>query len=439
MKKIFINSVCGLSAASLLAFAMLACDSDSPSAASCNCNAPSSSSCEGAPESSSEVVQPVSSSSSSSVAGQSGSDIAETCVDIKMTCSPCKGDDCPTTAIPCNSCQDWPIGQEVIQCNTGEIHICNQYHVWSATGLYEGYFEEMATDVKAERRTGSAVTPFVLKVVNADSSVTFRDDVSIYNGFVVDGVKCILSGDTLNVKILYPDSAYNGSSEPGVITFTLSKAFANVKKFKYLESSAMPIFEEVSSSSSVIGSSSSWNIGCITMSKLCPPCDDDDCPIPFMPCNQCYGMYGAETYDCETNERYVCSKFDTWDRTCLNLTDSSGNIAEDSCEYGFGAWLDCKTDKPFVCREGRWERLPEEYSWVHQKCDGSETSKSAYIEYDTEKGSIAKVRLGFYCNGIYWQQSDTSTPERGRCEIEEDKVTINEKTYQCVGGKWEVQ
>ncbi len=179
MKKIFINSVCGLSAASLLAFAMLACDSDSPSAASCNCNAPSSSSCEGAPESSSEDAQPVSSSSSSSVAGQSGSDIAETCVDIKMTCSPCKGDDCPTTAIPCNSCQDWPIGQEVIQCNTGEIHICNQYHVWSATGLYEGYFEEMATDVKAERRTGSAVTPYVLKVVNADSSVTFRDDVSL--------------------------------------------------------------------------------------------------------------------------------------------------------------------------------------------------------------------------------------------------------------------
>ena len=157
-----------------------------------------------------------------------------------------------------------------------------------------------------------------------------------------------------------------------------------------------------------------------------------------MPCNQCYGMYGAETYDCETNERYVCSKFDTWDRTCLNLTDSSGNIAKDSCEYGFGAWLDCKTDKPFVCREGRWERLPEEYSWVHQKCDGSETSKSAYIEYDTEKGSIAKVRLGFYCNGIYWQQSATSTPERGHCEIEGDKVTINEKTYQCVGGEWEV-
>ena len=139
------------------------------------------------------------------------------------------------------------------------------------------------------------------------------------------------------------------------------------------------------SSSSVIGSSSSWNIGCITMSKLCPPCDDDDCPIPFMPCNQCYGMYGAETYDCETNERYVCSKFDTWDRTCLNLTDSSGNIAEDSCEYGFGAWLDCKTDKPFVCREGRWERLPEEYSWVHQKCDSSETDRQINIEYKTEK------------------------------------------------------
>ncbi len=196
--------------------------------------------------------------------------------------------------------------------------------------------------------------------------------------------------------------------------------------------------ETVASSSSVIASSSSWNVKCITMSNLCPPCDDDDCPIPFMPCNQCYGMYGAETYDCETNERYICSRYDAWDRTCLNLTDSTGIIAEDSCGLNLGAWLDCKTNKPFVCKEGRWERLPEEYSWVHQKCDSSETSRSVSIEFDTEKGSIAQVLLGFYCNGIYWQQSATSTPERSSCEIEGDKVTVKGKTYQCIGGSWDV-
>lgn len=285
MKKKSTSIACGLSAVSLLAFALVACDSESPSAAPCNCNVPSSSSCEGVPESSSDEMQPVSSS----------------------------------------SVEEQP--------------------------------ESSSTE---ELPTSSS------DVVESSSS------------------------------------------------------------------------ETVASSSSVIASSSSWNVGCITMSNLCPTCDDDYCPIPFMPCNQCYGMYGAETYDCETNERYVCSKFDTWDRTCLNLTDSSGNIAEDTCEYGFGAWLDCNTDKPYVCKEGRWERLPEEYSWVHQKCDSSETSRSVSIEFDTEKGSTVNVRLGFYCNGIYWQQSATSTPERGRCEIEEDKVTISEKTYQCIGGSWDV-
>jgi hypothetical protein len=305
--------------------------------------------------------------------------------------------------------------------------------------LYEGYFEEMATDVKAERRNGSAVIPRVLKVVNADSSVTFRDDgIRIFNGFVVDGVKGILSGDTVNVKILYPDSAYNVPSEQGVLTFTLSKAFANVKKFKYLESTAKPVFEEEKSSSSVAVSSSSWKVDCITMSRLCPPCDGDDCPTPFMPCNQCYGMYGAETNDCETNERYICSRFDTWDQTCSNMTDSTGNIAEDSCSTDLITRLDCKTNKPFVCKDGRWESLPEEYSWIHQKCDSSGTSRSIAVEYGTEKGSVVKTSAGFYCNGIYWQQSAINLPERIHCEIEDDKVTISGKTYQCIGGRWEL-
>lgn len=291
MKKKTTSIVCSLSAVSLLAFTILACDSDSPVVAPCNCEAQSSSSCEGAPESSGDEVQFASSSS---------------------------------VELPASS---------------------------SAEKLPESSSDN----------------------VESSSSETVASSSSV-----------------------------------------------------------------IASSSSVVTSSSSWNVGCITMSNLCPPCDDDDCPIPFMPCNQCYGMYGAETYDCETNERYVCSKFDTWDRTCLNLTDSSGNIAEDTCEYGFGAWLDCNTDKPYVCKEGRWERLPEEYSWVHQKCDSSETSRSVSIEFDTEKGSIAKVLLGFYCNGIYWQQSATSTPERSSCEIEGDKVTVKGKTYQCIGGSWDV-
>ena len=192
----------------------------------------------------------------------------------------------------------------------------------------------------------------------------------------------------------------------------------------------------VASSSSRAASSSSKKMECITMSKLCPPCDADDCPISAMPCSQCYNQYGAETYDCETNERYICSRSDTWDRTCYNLTDSTGNIAKDSCSLNFGAWLDCKTNMPFVCKEGHWERLPEEYSWVHQKCDRIEADRQINIEYETEKGSIARIASLFYCDGIYWRQGGTSTPERHLCEIEGDKVTIKGKTYHCLGGEW---
>ena len=292
MKKKITSIVCGLSAVSLLAFALVACDSESPSAAPCNCNVPSSSSCEGVPESSSDEMQPVSSSS----------------------------------------------------------------------------VEELPESSSTEELPESSSD-----VVESSSSETAASSSSV-----------------------------------------------------------------IASSSSIVASSSSRKMECITMSNLCPPCDDDYCPIPFMPCNQCYGMYGAETYDCETNERYVCSKFDTWDWTCLNLTDSSGNIAEDSCEYGFGAWLDCNTDKPYVCKEGRWERLPEEYSWVHQKCDSSETDRQINIEYKTEKGSIAKVSSVFSCDGVSWRQGGTTTLDRNHCEKEDDKVIIKGRTYQCVGGEWEV-
>ena len=95
---------------------------------------------------------------------------------------------------------------------------------------------EMAIDVKAEPPTGAALTPRVVKVVNADGSVTFRDEgAKIYNGFVVAGVRGILSGDILYVKFLYPTSPYNVGSQQGVITFTLSKDFANVKRYRYIE------------------------------------------------------------------------------------------------------------------------------------------------------------------------------------------------------------
>ena len=422
MKKKITSIVCGLSAVSLLAFALVACDSESPSAAPCNCNVPSSSSCDGVPESSgetdvasssdealpnsSETVASSETVSSSSVVAPIGTGIDETCLDMLKMCPPGEdeGDDIPH--FPCNSCIS-SHGEDRFECNTGELYVCGTGGTWTSTGLTEENLMEMATDVKAEPPTGAALTPRIVKVVNADGSVTFRDEgAKIYNDVVVAGVRGILSGDILYVKFLYPELPYYSGSQQGVVTFTLSKDFANVKQYRYIENvfQLKSVVEEKMSSSSVAASSSSRKVECITMSKLCPPCDGDDCPISAMPCSQCYNNYGAETYDCETNERYICSRFDTWDRTCYNLTDSNGNIAEDTCSLNFGAWLDCKTNKPFVCAEGRWQRMPEEYSWVHQKCDSSETDRNIAIEYETKDGSVAKVALGYHCDGVYWQR-----------------------------------
>ena len=473
MKKKFTSIASGLSAVSLLAFALAACVSENISAptgnTTCNCDVQSSSSCDGVPPSSSETIassETVTSSetsvessssaaitSSSNVAKQSSSSVVapistgidEKCLDMLKMCPPGEDEGDVIPHFPCNSCIS-SSGEDRFECNTGELYVCGTGGTWTSTGLTEENLMEMATDVKAEPPTGAAVTPRVVKVVNEDGSVTFRDDgAKIYNGFVVAGVRGILKGDILYVKILYPDSSYkngglyNVGSQQGVITFTLGKDFANVKQYRYIEDvfKIKSVFEEKSSSSSVAASSSSWKkLECITMSRLCPPCDGDDCPISAMPCSQCYNQYGAETYDCETNERYICSRSDTWDRTCYNLTDSTGNIAKDSCSLNFGAWLDCKTNKPFVCKEGRWERLPEEYSWVHQKCDRTEADRQINIEYKTEKGSVTRVASVSYCDGVYWQQGGTSTPERHLCEIEGDKVTIKGKTYQCLGGEW---
>ena len=92
---------------------------------------------------------------------------------------------------------------------------------------------EDATDVAAQHRGGPAVTPSVVKVLNADGSVTFRDDgVLVNDGCTFNGVNAGLSNDTLYVTLQYPGCTADGGSA-GVVTFTLSKAFADAKYIKY--------------------------------------------------------------------------------------------------------------------------------------------------------------------------------------------------------------
>ena len=113
----------------------------------------------------------------------------------------------------------------------GRNYVCQDNKWVNAPAPYPT--TEDATDVAAQHRGGPAVTPSVVKVLNADGSVTFRDDgVLVNDGCTFNGVNAGLSNDTLYVTLQYPGCTADGGSA-GVVTFTLSKAFADAKYIKY--------------------------------------------------------------------------------------------------------------------------------------------------------------------------------------------------------------
>lgn len=104
-----------------------------------------------------------------------------------------------------------------------------------------------ARNASLQRREGPAVAPHVVMVKNEDNTITIRDDgYNASNNFVIEDVYTELSGDTVIVDVIYPDGANTSSFEIGVLTFTVSKVYANVKYLKYKngERSNQQIFEE---------------------------------------------------------------------------------------------------------------------------------------------------------------------------------------------------
>ncbi|MBO7103997.1 MAG: hypothetical protein J6W22_00740 [Fibrobacter sp.] len=91
---------------------------------------------------------------------------------------------------------------------------------------------ETATDAKAEHRGGPAVAPIVVKVKNADGTVTIRDDGADIYDFNAVSVGVELLGDTLVAHVEFPEATTNGFSM-GTLTFTLSKACEGVNYLKY--------------------------------------------------------------------------------------------------------------------------------------------------------------------------------------------------------------
>lgn len=212
----------------------------------------------------------------------SSSSTFEKCIDMNQMCPPCDGPSCPVTNVACNACTTE--GATAPNCKGGLGYVCSD-GLWKqimgepicdpgddcdGDGIPDGiyrpdlepcdtdtllefygrqyqcvenkwvylpppttYINENATDVSAMNRGGPAVSPRVVKVQSASGSVTFRDDgVFVDDNCTFNGLSAELRGDTLFATILYPGCTTNGGSM-GVITFTLSGVFADVKYIKY--------------------------------------------------------------------------------------------------------------------------------------------------------------------------------------------------------------
>ena len=104
-----------------------------------------------------------------------------------------------------------------------------------------------ARNISLTPREGPAVAPSVVMVKNEDGTITIRDDgYNAANDFVFEDVYTELSGDTIIVDVIYPDGANTSSFQIGVLTFTVSKVYTDVKYLTYADGSrsVQTIYEE---------------------------------------------------------------------------------------------------------------------------------------------------------------------------------------------------
>lgn len=266
MNKKITGMACGLAAATIVAFTLTACGDDSSSVSPVNdtssvqeplssdSDAPasngndtptSSESNQDLPASSgNDVPAPASSdtpASSSDVAPNSSSDITPTSSETDTVnfnpenkCPP--GGDCNGDGIP-----DGIYRPDLEPCATEDstmefynrIFTCKEGKwVYTPDADDVDPIREVATGAKAEHNNGPAVAPSVVKVKNADGTITFRDDGADIYDFDSVTVGAELAGDTLIAHVEFSDPT-KSSFVMGTLTFTVSNAFADINYLKY--------------------------------------------------------------------------------------------------------------------------------------------------------------------------------------------------------------
>lgn len=264
MKKKITGTACGLAAASIVAFMLTACSDDSTSVSpvsdtssvqeplssgsdtpASNGNiAPTSSGNDAPTPASSDNGSPASSdtpASSSDVAPNSSPDVAPASSETDTVnfnaenkCPP--GGDCNGDGIP-----DGIYRPDLEPCATEDstmefysrIFTCKEGKwVYTPDADDVDPIREVATGAKAEHNNGPAVAPSVVKVKNADGTITFRDDGADIYDFDSVTVGAELAGDTLIAHVEFSDPT-KSSFVMGSLTFTVSNAFADINYLKY--------------------------------------------------------------------------------------------------------------------------------------------------------------------------------------------------------------
>ncbi|MBO7550773.1 MAG: hypothetical protein J6T62_04515 [Fibrobacter sp.] len=264
MNKKITGMACGLAAATIVAFTLTACSDDSSSVSPVNDTSsvqeplssdsdtpasnggdtPTSSDSDAPAPASSDNGSPASSdtpASSSDVAPNSSSDITPTSSETDTVnfnpenkCPP--GGDCNGDGIP-----DGIYRPDLEPCATEDstmefysrIFTCKEGKwVYTPDADDVDPIREVATGAKAEHNNGPAVAPSVVKVKNADGTITFRDDGADIYDFDSVTVGAELAGDTLIAHVEFSDPT-KSSFVMGTLTFTVSNAFADINYLKY--------------------------------------------------------------------------------------------------------------------------------------------------------------------------------------------------------------
>ena len=274
MNKKITGMACGLAAATIVAFMLTACGDDSSSVSPVNDTSsvqeplssdsdapasngndtptsseskqdpPASSGNDAPTPASSDNGSPASSdtpASSSDMAPNSSSDVAPASSDTDTVnfnpenkCPP--GGDCNVDGIP-----DGIYRPDLEPCTTEDstmefysrIFTCKEGKwVYTPDADDVDPIREVATGAKAEHNNGPAVAPSVVKVKNADGTITFRDDGADIYDFDSVTVGAELAGDTLIAHVEFSDPT-KSSFVMGTLTFTVSNAFADINYLKY--------------------------------------------------------------------------------------------------------------------------------------------------------------------------------------------------------------